>query len=230
MSLYGWLILGSIAGPLALSFDRKVAFYKHWKKLFLAIVPVAVVFLLWDEFFTIKEIWGFNPRYLSGIYVGHLPIEEVSFFLIVPYACFFIYEVLRSYFPNVNTHRIGQALAFAITLAGLLFGTLYMQNWYTSTACISAALLTIGLYFVNRSVWYGNFALGYLVVLIPFLIVNGILTGAVTEEPIVWYSSNHIMGPRIITIPVEDLFYNYALLLPITALYERIGKRMEKRA
>ena len=58
----------------------------------------------------------------------------------------------------------------------------------------------------------------------PFLIVNGILTGAVTDEPVVWYSVDHIMGPRIYTIPVEDLFYNYAMLLPMTALYERFKR------
>jgi len=61
--------------------------------------------------------------------------------------------------------------------------------------------------------------------MLPFLIVNGILTGAVTNEPIVWYSESHIMGPRIITIPVEDLYYNYALLLPIVAIYEVLKTR-----
>jgi lycopene cyclase domain-containing protein len=220
MSLYGWVIFGSITGPVILSFDRKVAFYKRWKYLFPAIIPVALAFLVWDEYFTMNKIWGFNPRFLSGIYIGHLPLEEVSFFLIVPYSCLFIYEVLRSYLPKFNTQGIGQVLAFAITLSGLVFGAIYMDKWYTSVACLSASILTIGLFFVKRSVWYGDFALSYLVVLFPFLIVNGILTGAVTSEPIVWYSENHIIGPRIYTIPVEDLFYNYAMLLPMTALYE----------
>ena len=224
MSVYGWVILGSITGPFLLSFDRKVAFYKYWKALFLAIVPVAIVFLIWDEYFTINKIWGFTPRYLAGYYLGHLPVEEVSFFLIVPYACFFIYEVLQSYFPNFETQRLGQILGFAITSSGLVFGTLYMENWYTASASLCAAILTIGLFFVKRVAWYGRFAFSYLVVLVPFLIVNGILTGAVTDEPVVWYSADHIMGPRIYTIPVEDLFYNYAMLLPMSALYERFKR------
>ena len=228
MSLYGWVILGSITGPFLLSFDRKVAFYKYWKALFLAIIPVAIAFLFWDEYFTINTIWGFTPRYLAGYYLGHLPVEEVSFFLIVPYACFFIHEVLQAYFPNFETYRLGQILGFAITLSGLVFGTLYMENWYTASACLCAAILTIGLYFVKRVSWYGQFAFSYLVVLVPFLIVNGILTGAVTDEPVVWYSTDHIMGPRIYTIPVEDLFYNYAMLLPMTALYERFKLLLKK--
>jgi lycopene cyclase domain-containing protein len=225
MSLYGWVIIGSITGPFALSFDNKVAFYKKWKYLILSIIPVAIAFLLWDEYFTINKIWGFNPRYLSGYYLGHLPIEEVSFFLVVPYACFFIYEVLNCYFPKVETQRLGQIIAFGFALSGLVFGTLYMQNWYTASACIASAMLTIGIYFVRRVRWYGRFALSYLVVLVPFLIVNGILTGAITDQPIVWYSEEHIMGPRIYTIPAEDLFYNYAMLLPMTALYEYLKNR-----
>jgi hypothetical protein len=46
------------------------------------------------------------------------------------------------------------------------------------------------------------------------------LTGQFTEEPIVWYSENHIVGFRLGTIPLEDLFYNYCLILPIIWIYE----------
>jgi hypothetical protein len=35
------------------------------------------------------------------------------------------------------------------------------------------------------------------------------------------------MGPRIITIPMEDLFYNYAMLLPIVGIYEALKKRFK---
>ena len=65
----------------------------------------------------------------------------------------------------------------------------------------------------------------FLVAIIPFIIVNGILTGAVTDQPIVWYSESHIMGPRIYTIPIEDLYYNYAMLLPIIGIYEYLKEK-----
>lgn len=227
MSLYTLIILSTISGPLLLSFDKKVHFYTYWKAFIPAIILVGLIFLAWDEFFTIKEIWGFNPNYIERIYIGHLPIEEICFFIVVPYACVFIYEVLNSYFPNFSTKKIGHYFAFVFTFSGLTFAIVNMENWYTSSACIISALLTIGIYFVNRAKWYGNFVFAYVVCLIPFLIVNGILTGAVTDQPIVWYSEEHIMGPRIITIPLEDLYYNYSMLLPIFGLYEYFKGKMK---
>lgn len=222
MSLYMWIILGTVTGPFFLSFDKKVHFYTYWKSLFPAILIVAFAFISWDQLFTQAGIWGFNQKYLMGVFLGDLPIEEVLFFLVVPYACVFIYEVLKAYFPKRRVMKLGHYFAFAFTFAGFLFGILNLENWYTASACIVTAIITVGLYFIQRVSWYGDFAFTYIVALIPFLIVNGILTGAVTDEPIVWYSSDHIMGPRILTIPVEDLFYNYSMLLPIIWIYERL--------
>ena len=228
MSPYAWVIVATIVGPLALSFDKKVHFYTHFRALFPSILIVACVFLVWDEYFTIKKIWGFTDRYIFGEKLGHLPLEEVSFFLVVPFACVFVHEVLKAYFPQIHLVKFSHYFAFGFTLAGFLFGLTYMDHWYTASACIISAILTIGIYFVNRPSWYAQFVFTFIVALIPFLIVNGILTGAVTDEPIVWYSEDHIMGPRIITIPVEDIFYNYCMLLPIVGLFEFFSKRWAK--
>ncbi len=181
MSLYAWVILLSFAGPFALSFDKKVAFFKEWRFVFIATLAVAVPFLIWDELFTQWGVWGFNPNYLLKIYLGHLPLEEVLFFIVIPYNFIFILKVIQAYFPNRN------------------------QNKH----------------------WYQDFMWAYLLCLIPFFIVNGILTGAATEAPIVWYSAKHIIGWRMISIPFEDLYYNYSLLLPLTWMYFSLKNRKE---
>jgi lycopene cyclase domain-containing protein len=230
MSLYALLLIATIAGPLALSFDKKVHFYTSWKPLLIALIPVNAFFLIWDEFFTQNGIWGFNSEYLSGIFLGSLPLEEVLFFFIVPYACIFIYEVLNAYFPGLNLSVLGKIVGFSFVFSGLMFGLLYMDNCYTATACILSALLTIGAGFVYQFNWYPRFVFMYLVALVPFTIVNGFLTGMATENPVVWYSAEHIIGIRIITIPLEDLYYNYSLLIMIVWLMEMIKKRSINRA
>lgn len=225
MSLYFWILLGTIAGPFLLSFDKKVHFYTHWKYLFPATLIVAVGFIVWDEYFTWLKVWRFNPEYLQGIFFGHLPLEECLFFLLVPYACLFIHEVLKAYFPSLNLKRFAHFFAFGFTLCGLLFGLTFINHAYTASACIISAMLTIGFYYVNKVKWYANFVFTFLVSVIPFLVVNGILTGGFTEKPVVWYNPDEIMGVRIFTIPVEDLFYNYCMLLPIVGIFEWLKSR-----
>jgi lycopene cyclase domain-containing protein len=72
----------------------------------------------------------------------------------------------------------------------------------------------------------GYFWFAYLVHLIPFLVVNGVLTGAVTPEPVVFYNTNEIIGLRIITIPIEDTIYALTcLLIPITVMEYLLNRK-----
>ena len=48
--------------------------------------------------------------------------------------------------------------------------------------------------------------------MIPFVIVNGALTG-MFDQMVVWYNSDHIIGLRLITIPIEDSIYALQLIL-----------------
>jgi len=224
MSLYGWVILLSFAGPLALSFDQKVAFFKEWRFVFLASLTVAVPFLIWDELFTQWGVWGFNPNYLLKIYLGHLPIEEVLFFIVIPYNFIFIFKVIQAYFPNRNKRKISAWFAYLFMSTSTLWLLLYSDNYYTALACFLSLALTI---LLRNKTWYQDFMWAYLLCLIPFFIVNGILTGATTPEPIVWYSEQHLIGWRMISIPFEDLYYNYALLLPLTWMYFSLKNRKE---
>ena len=235
MSAYGWVILCSFIGPLLLSFDKKVAFFRSWKYLFPSILIVGICFLIWDEFFTRIGVWGFTPKYLAGIYLGHLPIEEVLFFLVVPYNFIFIFLVLQAYFPVRKSKLIWGVFKWMIGLSSLwmvifygggqyFFSTLDNYNYYTITASFFSLVLTL---LAHKKSWYGDFVLSYLVCLIPFFIVNGILTGAITDDPIVWYSAQHIIGLRMGTIPFEDLFYNYDLLLPLAWFFHIFkGKKL----
>ncbi len=225
MSLYGWVILLSFAGPFALSFDKKVAFFKEWRFVFLASLIVAVPFLIWDELFTQWGVWGFNPNYLLKIYLGHLPLEEVLFFIVIPYNFIFIFTVIKAYFPNRNKRKVSAWFAYLFMATSGLWLLLYSDNYYTSLACFLSLALTI---LLRNKTWYQDFMWAYLLCLIPFFIVNGILTGATTPEPIVWYSEQHLIGWRMISIPFEDLYYNYALLLPLTWAYFSLKNRKEK--
>ena len=82
----------------------------------------------------------------------------------------------------------------------------------------------------GKYIWYPRAIFAFVVAQLPFLIVNGVLTGAATPEPIVWYSEFHITGVRILTIPLEDVFYNFSLLMPIIGLYHYFKFRFHKNS
>jgi lycopene cyclase domain-containing protein len=221
MSLYLWVILSAFIGPLALSFDKKVHFFTYWKSVFIGILIVASVFIAGDELFTQWKVWGFNPAYVLGIYFGNLPLEEVLFFIIVPYNCLFIHEVQKAYFPNLKLEKLSNYFLPVFGLICLLLIIFNWGNYYTVTYASTSLLLSLYFYF-QKAVWFPRFVVTYLISILPFLIVNGILTGMFTPEPIVWYNEEHIIGWRIVTIPVEDLFYNFSMLLPVIWIHEKM--------
>jgi lycopene cyclase domain-containing protein len=223
--LYLWLNLLSISLPLIFSFYPAAPFYKKWKSLWVAILIPAIVFVVWDEWFTQMGIWGFNPRYLTGIYLGSLPLEEVLFFICIPYACVFTYFALNhlvktDYFgPYQN--RITWALVFLL----LVFGVFNITKWYTAVTFISLAAYLVILAVWIKPGYLGRFYFAYLFILIPFFIVNGILTGSFIEQEVVWYNPAEQLDIRMGTIPVEDTFYGMLLILMNVSILEYLEKK-----
>src|SRR5688572_30377174 len=65
--LYLLVNLLSIALPLMYSFYKRPDFSPKWKFLWPAILISSTGFILWDMAFTRMGIWGFNPKYITGI-------------------------------------------------------------------------------------------------------------------------------------------------------------------
>ncbi len=211
--------------PLVLSFDKKVHFFSKWKFIFPAILLTGIVFLIWDILFTKLNVWSFNPDYLVGINLLGLPLEEILFFLTVPYACVFIYECLNAYFPKNDLQKYSLALSnlfLGLSVAVLFFG---YNRWYT---LINFGFLLIVLAYVEyvnvKLRFMYKFYRAYLVSLIPFYIVNGFLTAI----PVVMYNNKENIGFRVGTIPFEDHFYLMSLLLMNVFLYELFKSRAGK--
>lgn len=222
---YLGLDLFSIAFPLLASFEPRIAFRSKWRGLFTGIGVMALVFLAWDVLFTAHGVWGFNPRYVVGVYFFHLPIEEWLFFLAIPYACVFLYEVMRHFVQRDVLGAVARPISIGLLLLLLVVGVWHVDHTYTAvTFLCTAALLAVHV-FVLKSTYLGRFYLGYAVSLLPFLLVNGILTGWLLPEPIVWYNDAENLGIRINTIPIEDSVYLLFFLLLTITFYERPLKR-----
>jgi len=223
--LYLFLDLITILFPLAFSFYPKANFSKKWKYLWPSIFITAAIFISWDIVFTQKGIWGFNPKYVTGIYLYNLPIEELLFFICIPYSCIFLYEALNHLIKKDWLGEHATKISVALCLVLISLGLLNIQHWYTSVTFLSTAAFLAIVQWKWKPAFLGRFYFSFAVVLIPFFIINGILTGSFISEPVVWYNNEETLGVRIGTIPLEDTFYGMLLLLINIFLFEKIQNR-----
>ncbi len=216
---YALLLAGTIIVPFARSFEPRIYFRGRWKELFAAIFTMSILFIAWDIYFTAIGIWSFNHNYVTGWFVAGLPWEEWLFFIIVPYACMFIYEVLRYFFPGIKFPRLAQAIALILAVLMLALAVVNSDKTYTVVvfALTATLLLLATIWPVSRN-WLSHFFLTYLVTLIPFGMVNGVLTGM----PVVEYNDAQNLGIRIMQIPVEDFAYLMSMMIMVTMIYEKL--------
>ena len=242
--LYLAVDLAVLAVPLAFSFDRKVRFVRFWPALFPAIAVMMAVFIPWDIAFTERGIWGFNPDYLSGLWIAGIPLEEWLFFLCIPYACVFTYESLKHYVPHPPLRPFALPATILLALACAMIGISAADRWYIATTCLLTAILCIGLALAaarrpewrdwNHRLWFA-----YLPLLVPFIVSNGVLTGLQfwtyapinrqvqdIQDQIVWYNNDHNLSVRIFSMPVDDLIYGFLMIALTVVTYEMAAKRL----
>jgi lycopene cyclase domain-containing protein len=216
-----------VAIPLAASFYHKAPFYKEWKDAGIGLLVTVLFFVVWDEMFTRMGIWGFNERYLTGVYLGSLPLEEVLFFICIPYACLFTYFSMKHLIRNdyLLPYHGHISAVLIVVLTGL--GSYHITRLYTALAFLLLAAFLLVQRLLKSSSYMGRFYFAFLILLIPFFLVNGILTGWFTEAPVVLYNDKHTLGIRLGTIPLEDVFYGMLLMVIPIGIWEwRAARRV----
>ncbi|WP_233884517.1 lycopene cyclase domain-containing protein [Tenacibaculum piscium] len=227
--LYLLLNLGSLSIPLGYSiFEKKFHFIQHFKSALISISLVALPFIIWDAVFAQMGVWGFNTDYYLGIKLFKLPIEEWLFFFCIPYACLFTHEVLKYLAPQFKLSKTPTVLlSFLLILITFLLLIFNFGKWYTTVNFILFIVLMLFSLKNNLSELQAYFP-SFLVILIPFLLTNGILTGSFIEQPVVWYNNAENLNFRIFTIPIEDVFYAFTLLFSVQLIFNHLKKSNKK--
>lgn len=226
---YLWIDFFTIIIPFIFSFHPKLNFYKNFKWFFPANIMAGIIFIAWDVLFTKMGVWGFNPDYLSGIYLFNLPIEEVLFFICIPFSCVFTYHCLTLFYPFKWGKKTEALIIIGVSVALIITGLLAFPRAYTSTTFISLGLLILIARYIGKITWFPKLASVYLVLLIPFFIVNGVLTGTGLEAPIVWYNDAENLSIRLLTIPVEDIFYGFELIFLNMIFYTYFMEKFSRK-
>ncbi len=227
MSLYLFLNIASFLIPFLYSFESRMRYIKRWKSVFAAIITTAIFFIIWDIFFTKMGVWSFNPRYHSGIEFFELPIEEWLFFICIPYSSIFIHFAFHYFYPTVFLSDKTVRMIYWILMMLLLpIIILHYDKWYTVVNySVLVLLLTYTVFKIPNVL--NTFFITFLIILIPFAIVNGILTGSCIDEPVVSYNNDENLGIRLGTIPIEDSGYAFSMILMSLVLITKFEKKLK---
>lgn len=219
-SYYLDILLICIAGPILLSFDKRVYFIQHWRAVLVSMAMVVLILGLSDIWFFYRGYWIVNPSSVFNQRLLYMPVEEWMFFVLIPYAVLFSYQVVNVYFPSVWFSHKGSR-NFSFVMAGMLTLLAFVFYAYSYTRI---SLFT-GAGFLLLVAWQmpGFLPRFYRLVLCMtplFVITNGFLTGSFGLPYIYRYDPQVILGFYVMKIPVEDFVYNFDLLLVTIGSYE----------
>lgn len=92
-----YLILMALC--LVVTIPLEVLGARVWRqpfRLFATVIPVAVVFSLFDALSIKQGLWTYARRYTTGIKIaGVLPIEEIAFFIVIPICALLTFETVQ---------------------------------------------------------------------------------------------------------------------------------------
>lgn len=216
MSFYLYLNLAIIAFPLLFSFEKRIRFYTKLKPLAAALFIVGIFFVGWDVFATFRGHWSFNPAYVNELKLLGLPIEEILFFITVPYSCLFVYNAIIHFIGDKKMFSPKKWLFQVVGILIIIFAFGFYSKEYTLLAMLSVGVSILFVSLVNVNLFSSReYWIYTLLTLILFLVFNYILT----SFPIVQYSSNSISGFRVTTIPIEDFLFNFSMLTNYLTVY-----------
>ena len=99
MDRYQYLILMALCVLITLPLEWVLGarVWRRPRRLLLALLPVVVVFSLWDVVAIGRDHWSYSRRYTTGWHLPlDLPVEELVFFVVIPICGLLTLEAVRT--------------------------------------------------------------------------------------------------------------------------------------
>lgn len=93
--------------PLEFVFGARV--YRRFTLMMLALLPVVLIFSVWDIVGIVREHWDYNPAYVTGLQlIFAMPVEELVFFIVIPICGLLTYEAVGQVLIRLRGRRGGR--------------------------------------------------------------------------------------------------------------------------
>lgn len=223
---YLLIVLAALGIPLVFWLGTKVYFFQKWRAILWSIGFASGLFLLWDQVFTGMGVWHFNPKYILGINLFYLPLEEILYFITVPLANLFIYESIRTYYPPGRKQITGKIIGWVLAVACAALFVIHFKSLFTSITCLLLAISLINHFWVTKGNYINYLLFTWLVSLAPMVLIYMFSMGLPIQE----FEAKHITGWKVGPIPVELFLYHMLYLLWMIPVYEKFKIKALKKA
>lgn len=85
--------------------------YRQARRTAAAVIPVALVFIVWDLIAIAGDVWTYNPRFVSGIDVGIMPLEELMFFVVIPLCGLLTYSAVSCILGRMSRRKVDREVS-----------------------------------------------------------------------------------------------------------------------
>ena len=92
---YLLLMAACLAITLPLEFVLRARVYRRPRRLLLALLPLLLIFSIWDAIAIARGHWDYSPAHTTGWLLPFgIPVEEVVFFIVIPRCGLLTYEAV----------------------------------------------------------------------------------------------------------------------------------------
>lgn len=217
---YLFILIGILGMPLIIALTPKFRFYLN-RRLAKTLILTALPFIFWDWWATKEGHWSFNQLHTLGINFAGLPVEEIAFFFVTPFACLLLYVAADKYLPKTKiTLPVWFWSLFMIgTTTALLMA--FPKPYSSVVFCLSGFVIVL-IYRHFRAKLPISVLFYFVASFVFFFLFNSILTAL----PVVSYADWAILNLRIGTIPIEDFWYNFLLISLALIIYSKMSNQV----
>ncbi|MGN6605935.1 MAG: lycopene cyclase domain-containing protein [Jatrophihabitans sp.] len=100
-AVYLLILAACFVGTLPLELWLGARVYRQWPRLLFVLACIVVLFGGWDILAIRAHHWYYDGAYLVGVTLpGHLPLEELLFFVVIPTCAILTLEAVRARRPE----------------------------------------------------------------------------------------------------------------------------------
>lgn len=185
---------------------------KSWISSLSAILLSAIGFSWLDNWFVVQGCLIYNSDLVSASHFGEVPIESIAYYFIMPFLSLFFYRFTKNLFSKKIKIQFANYVTAGFIIIILALILAFNAKTYTMIVGAMAVVFLLIQLILVRGKYMKYFWISFVIQLIPFFIVEGIIA----HKSIIQFYSSGNSGIHIFSIPIERVIMNLNIyLLPV---------------